>query len=128
MKKEVIRYSDNRPWPRAVKAGNWIFMAVGPIDEEGNVAGPSFEEQLTKIFEKIKETVESLGSSMDNIVEMTLYYVDMARDVGKVGPIREKYIPDDKMPAIAGIGIKELYSTDPPLLIEITCSAIIPDE
>ena len=65
---------------------------------------------------------------MENIVQLTMYYVNMARDMEKAGPIRRKYIPDDKLPAIAGIGIKELMPIEPSLLVEIICSAIIPDE
>ena len=113
--------------PRAVKAGNLIFMAAAGIDHDGNVVGPSFEEQLDYIYKEIKETLESVGSSMENIVQMTMYHVD-ARNMGKGGPIRRKYIPDDKIPMTAGIGIKELMPIDPPLLIETTLTAIIPDE
>ena len=107
--------------PRAVKAGNLIFMAAAGIDHDGNVVGPSFEEQLDYIYKEIKETLESVGSSMENIVQMTMYHVD-ARNMGKGGPIRRKYIPDDKLPMTAGIGIRELMP------IETTLTAIIPGE
>ncbi len=131
MKKEVILYPDGTaPWPRAVKAGNWIFMAVAGTDPDGNVVGPSFEEQLTYCYESMKKTLESLGSSMDNIVQMTMYYVDMERDIDKVSKIWGKYFTVGKYPSVAGIGIKELMPTapQPPLLIEMTLTAIIPDE
>ena len=127
MKKEIIP-GGYGPFPRAVKAGNWIFMAAAGVDHDGNVVGPGFEEQLTYTYEEIKETLESLGSSMENIVQQTIYFVNMERDMGKAGPIRKKYIPDDKLPSVAGIGIKELMPIEPPLLVEITLTAIIPDE
>jgi enamine deaminase RidA (YjgF/YER057c/UK114 family) len=62
---------------------------------------------------------------MDNIVEMTMYYVDMERDMEKVTPIWRKYI--SSFPMVAAIGTTGLMPMDPPLLVEITCSAIIPD-
>ena len=116
MKKEVIQHpSEAYVYPRAVKAGNWIFIAAAGVDDELKTVGPSFEEQLDHIFNEMKKTLESLGSSMENIVQMTMYYVDMARDLEKVGPIWEKYFPADNPPMTAGIGVKELMPIDPPL-------------
>ncbi len=121
MKKEVIRFTDREvPWPRAVKVGNWIFMALA------NSTGSSFEEQLAGLLEEIKTTLESLGSSMGNIAKTTVYFVNLERDFDKAGAIWQKYFPSDNPPAVAWIGIKELAS--PSVLVEITLSAIIPDE
>ncbi len=129
MKKEVILYPDGTaPWPRAVKAGNWIFVAAAGVDRDGNTAGPTFEEQSAHALEEIKTTLESLGSSMDNIVQMTTYYVDMESDSGEMSEIWGRYFTVGKYPSVAGIGIKELLKLDPPLLIEMTLTAIIPDE
>ena len=127
MKKEVIRYPDSthpmgagHPYPRAVKAGNWIFMTLG------NGAGPSFEEQFTGCFEEIKTTLESLGSSMGDIMQMNVFFVNLERDADKAGPIWQKYLPSDRWPIGAWVGIKELLSAK--MLVEVTCTAIIPDE
>ena len=137
MKKEVILYPDGTaPWPRAVKAGNWIFIAAAGTDPNGNVVGPSFEEQLTYIFETVKKTVESLGSSMENIVHMITFMVNID-DFSKVREIRGKYIPPEKMPATTAVEVTSLVRSfmsegklvklDPPMLVEIDCTAIIPD-
>lgn len=126
MKKEVIRHKSKKKfWPRAVIAGDRIYIAASAINDEGKAVGPGFEEQLDYTFKEIKETLEDLGSSMDNIVEMTMYYVNMERDMEKVGPIWVKYIKSS--PMVAGIGTSGLMPMDPPLLIEVTCSAIISD-
>ena len=122
MKKEVIQHpSETFVFPRAVKAGNLVFLAVAGVDDELKTVGPSFEEQLDHTFNEMKKTLEVLGSSIENIVQMTMYYVDMARDMAKVGPIWAKYFSADNSPMVAGIGVKELMPIDPPLLIEITC-------
>ncbi len=128
MKKEIIpqRASTNPigppQYPQAVKAGNLIFMTLA------KPGLTSFEEQFTAILEDIKTTLESLGSSMGDIVQMHVFFVDLKRDAEKVGPIWQKYIPEDKWPVGAWIGIKELYPVEPPLLVEIACTAIVPDE
>ncbi len=134
MKKQAIRFTDREvPFPRAVKAGNWIFMALasgtGQTFEEPIVA-PTFEEQFTHLLEEIKTTLESLGSSMGNVVKSTVYFTNLERDVEKAGEVWDKYFPSDNPNAVAWIGIKDLYPTkpQPPLLVEMTLTAIIPDE
>ena len=129
MKKEIIRQPEGAPnpigppqYPQAVKAGNFIYMTLA------KPGLTSFEEQFTAILEEIKTTLESLGSSMGDIVQMHVFFVDLKRDAEKVGPIWQKYIPEDKWPVGAWIGIKELYPVEPPLLVEIACTAIVPDE
>ena len=125
MKKEVIpNKSPKKNFPRAVKAGDRIYMATAAIDDDGNTVGPGFKEQLDYIFSEMKETLESLGSSMDELVEMTMYMVNMERDGKKVGRVWAKYIKST--PTVAWIGTPQLLPLDPPLLIEITSTAIIP--
>ena len=129
MKKEVIPHTDGTvPWPRAVKAGNWISIVAAGIDAKGVVVSADFEAQLDFTYGEMKKTLDSLGSSIENIVQMTIYLVNMERDLPKVSAIRRKYIPDDKFPAVAAIGTTQLAPMDPPLLLEISCWAIIPDE
>lgn len=126
MKKEIIK-SDSRekPWPRAVKAGNHIYVAAAAFNDEGKSVSAEFEEQLDFVFSDMKKTLEGLGSSMDDIVQMTIYMVDLERDNPKIPPIWAKYIKS--MPMVASIGTNQLMPVDPPLLVEITATAIISD-
>ena len=114
---DVTWYRDRRDgaYPRAVKADDWIFMTLG-------MAGATFEEQLVGIFEEIKSVLESYGSSMWDIVSMTVYFVDLKGDRAKALEIWPKYIPSDNHPVAAWIGIKELWR--PHMLVEVTCTAI----
>ena len=126
MKKEVIPSgSRQKPWPRAVKAGNHIYVAAAAFDEEGKSVSAQFEEQLDFIFSDMKKTLEDLGSSMDEIVEMTIYMVDLERDNPKIPKIWAKYIKS--MPMVASIGTTQLMPVDPPLLVEVTATAIVSD-
>ena len=130
MKKEVIRNpGSEHPYPAAVKAGNLIFITIAAGEAVARIkAGPSFEEQFTACFERIKETLESQGSSMGDIMQLNVYFVNLERDAEKAGPIWQKYLPEDKWPVGAWMGIKELMPREPPLLVELGCIAIIPDE
>lgn len=69
------------------------------VGGDGNTVGPGFEEQLDYIFSEMKETLENLGSSMDELVEMTMYMVNMEREGKKVGRVWAKYI--ESTPSVA---------------------------
>jgi enamine deaminase RidA (YjgF/YER057c/UK114 family) len=125
MEKVVIKHeSKAKYWPRAVVVGDRAYFVGAAVGDDGRSVGPSFEEQLDFILGEIQGTLESLGSSMDQIIEMTFFYVNMKRDQQKVGPIFSKYFR--AMPITCGIGTTELEANDPPLLIEIKGSALIP--
>jgi len=131
MKKETIfeeeAMRERKPWPRATKVGNWIFMSVAGTGDDGKPVGPTIEEQATYAYEEMKKTLESLGSSMDNIVQRMTYYTNI-EDVAKTRPIWQKYISPDQRPAGAAVEVKSLVKMEPPLLIEVSVIAIIPDE
>ena len=126
MKKQAIRFTDREvPYPRAVKAGNWIFMALA------HGTGATFEEQFAGLLEEIKATLESLGSSMGNVVTSTVYFTNFERDVDIAWDVYGKYFPDDDPNAVAWIGIKDLFPAkppQPPVMVEMTLTAIVPDE
>ena len=127
MKKELIprEGAKGEYGPRCVKAGNLIYIAEAAMDEDGNCVGPSFEEQADFVFRNMQETLESVGSSMDDMLEMTMYMVNLEQDVIKIKPIFDKYIKS--FPMVASIGTSQLFPTDPPLLIEVTATAIVSD-
>ena len=126
MKKEIIRSgSRSKPWPRAVKAGEHIYLASAAMGDNGKTVSADFEEQLDYVLNEMKETLESLGSSMDSLVQVTIFLVNLERDEPKIAPVWLKYIKS--MPMTASIGTNQLLPLDPPLLVEITATAIVPD-
>ncbi len=135
MKKEIIRHEEGAaPFPQVsslfsfvppIKAGNQIFIALA------SGTGTTFEEQFTNILKEVEWSLESQGSSMANVVTSTVYFTNFERDVEKAHEVYGKFFPSDNPNAVAWIGIKDLYPTkppQPPLLVEMTLTAIIPDE
>ncbi len=112
MKKECIRYEEGAaPFPQVsslfsyvppVKAGNYISIALA------NGTGATFGEQLTNILEEVKWALENAGSSMENMVSSTVFFVHLGRDGDEALKIWPKYFPRDNPHATAWIGIKEL--------------------
>ena len=72
------------------------------------------------MFGKLRQILETLGATPDDIVSMTVFVTDM--QYGQTfTKIRKEYFIRD-YPASALIGIKEL--TRPPMMIEIQATAV----
>ena len=126
MNKQVIFHEGGSvTWPRAVKAGDWIFIVSAGIDKQGTVVSPDFEEQLDYAYSEIQKALHDLDASMTNVVEMTIFLTNIDRDLPKVSAIRRNYIADHEVPAVAAIGVSALAPSDPPLLVEIRSTAIV---
>lgn len=63
------------PFSHAVKAGEFLFtMGVGPINPKtGEVEGTTIEEQTKSSIENLKALLEDAGTSLDNVVKVTVY-------------------------------------------------------
>lgn len=90
--------SDNLPkpmglYPMTRKAGNLIFVSgMGPreagtdnipglkMDKHGNYIEFDFEAQVHSVFKNVKTALEEAGSSWDNIIDVTVFLVNMKRD------------------------------------------------
>ena len=102
---------------RAVKAGNLIFLS-GMTGE-----GDDTETQIRSIFEKVRETLEEAGSSMGNVVAATVYLTDLDDRPKYLNPIWREMFPDNpptRTTVQAGLS--------PPMTVEITVTALMPEE
>ena len=72
-----------------------------------------------------RSVVAAGGEGLENVVEMTLYTVDTARNQGAIGAaIREAM--GDHRPASTSVEIVRL-ATDPRLILEIKAVAVVPE-
>jgi enamine deaminase RidA (YjgF/YER057c/UK114 family) len=112
---DVVGYS------RAVKIGNIIEVSGTAAVDNGEVVWKGNAYEQTKfILEKIKNTLESMDSGMNDVVRTRIYVTDISgwKDVGKA---HGEYFKDIK-PATAMLEVKSLI--DPDMLVEIEATAI----
>lgn len=65
-------------WAKAAVVNGLVFLSgVEGRDPETDEAPPSMRAQATACMRKIKERLEEVGSSLDNIVIMTIYVTDL---------------------------------------------------
>jgi len=106
-----------------VKVGNMLYIA-GQIgrDENLNVIEGK-EAQFVQAFENVKKVLTAAGATFDDVVEMVTYHTDM-RDLQLFIQVKDRYFTN-QLPTWTGIGTTALAM--PGLLVEIKCTAILPD-
>ena len=115
-----------RAYSPAVKTtgGTTIYMAgqTGYHDERGEVHPGDFDSQVRVAFEKMRKTLQAAGGRLDDIVTMTVFVTDMANGT-RFTQLRKEFFQEDRYPASALIGVKELAR--PEMMIEIQAVAVV---
>lgn len=96
------------------------------IDSKGNLIGKGdFNKQAEQVFQNIKNIVENAGGSMDNIVKLGFYVLDI-NQVPTLRLVRDKYVNVKTPPASTLVQVSKLYRDD--VLLEVEATAIIPNK
>jgi 2-aminomuconate deaminase len=135
--------SENAPkpvgsYPHSRKVGNLLFLSgVGPriaksntndssvpglkLDHNGNFLAFDFEAQCHSVFQNIKAILEDSGSSWNNLVDVTVFLVNMKRDFATYNKVYAQYFKDNQ-PCRTTV---EINSLPTPIAIELKCIATI---
>ena len=107
-----------------VNGGSTIYMAghTGYQDDRGGTHAGDFDGQVRVAFERMRKTLEAAGGKLEDTVTMTVFITDMVNGT-RFTQLRKEFFPDDRYPASALIGIKELAR--PEMLIEIQAVAVV---
>jgi 2-aminomuconate deaminase len=125
-------------YPHARKAGNLLFLSgVGPrvagsdatdsevpglkLDKNGNFIEFDFAAQCRSVFDNVRVILEESGSSWDNLVDVTVFLVNMKRDFKVYNEIYAEYFKDN-LPCRTTV---EINSLPTPIAIELKCIALI---
>ena len=121
-------------YPHARKVGNLLFLSgIGPreagtnkipgveLDKNGNFISFDFEAQVHSVFKNVKTVLEESGSSWDNLIDVTVYLVNMQRDFQTYNRIWAEYFKTNA-PCRTTVGITALPT---PIAIELKCVAVI---
>lgn len=125
-------------YPHARKVGDLLFLSgVGPrtagsddidsavpglkLDKNGNFLEFDFEKQCRSVFDNVKVILEESGSSWDQLVDVTVFLVNMKRDFHTYNKIYAEYFKDNQ-PCRTTC---EISSLPTPIAIELKCIATI---
>ena len=127
--------------PRAVgsytharSAGNLLFLSgIGPrsatdnsipgniLGADGKLMSYDIAAQCHAVFANVRSVLEACGAGMDDLLDVTVYLTDMAKDFSVYNRIWAEYFPDPgKAPCRTTLGITSLPT---PIAIELKCIA-----
>lgn len=121
-------------YPHARRAGNLLFLSgIGPReagsgkipgleqDANGNFTAFDFEAQVHSVFTNVKAVLEASGAKWEDLVDVTVFLVDMQRDFTTFNRIWATYFPENP-PCRTTVSITALPT---PIAIELKCMAAL---
>ena len=121
-------------YPHARRVGELLFLSgIGPRDPATNeIAGNEYfadgrlrrydmEAQARAVFANVRAVLEASGARWEDLVDVTVYLTDMARDFKAYNALWAEHFPDPATaPCRTTLGITALPT---PIAIELKCIA-----
>jgi 2-aminomuconate deaminase len=121
-------------YPHARRAGNLLFLSgVGPrkrgcseipgveLDNLGKLRSYDIEIQCRAAFENVRTILEDAGSSWDELVDVTVFLIDIERDFPTYNRVYAEYFTGHQ-PSRTTVEVARLPT---PIAIELKCIATI---
>jgi 2-aminomuconate deaminase len=121
-------------YPHARRVGNLLFLSgIGPRDPatdeiagndyfaDGRVRKYDIAAQARAVFANVRTVLEASGARWEDLVDVTVYLTDMARDFKAYNAVWAEFFPDPATaPCRTTLGITALPT---PIAIELKCVA-----
>ncbi len=102
----------------AVRVGDLVFLSgVVSADRDPHA-------QFRNVFERIGRILEDAGSSLDRVVDMTTYHIDMHRYMPAFIQVKNEYLPN--LPSWTAVGVTELYSPGVHIEVKVIAAVVEP--
>ncbi len=99
--RKVVIHTDKVPPARlplsqGIRAGDWIFASgqLGNDPRTGTLAEGGIRAQTRQVCENLKAVLEAGGSSLDRVVKVTIYMVDLG-ELLEMNEVFSQYFPVD---------------------------------
>ena len=123
-------------YPHARRVGNLLFLSgVGPRmpgsnaipgnvhDADGALIAYDIEAQCRQVFANVRAVLDASGARWEDLVDVTVFLTDMARDFGTYNRVYAEYFRDPATaPCRTTLGITALPT---PIAIELKCIAVV---
>ena len=108
---------------QAHRVGDLLFVSgQAAIDNDGVIVGVGdFDTQANRAFENLQRVLRAGGSSLENVVKVTIYLTDMSH-FEEIVELRGKWF-SPPYPADTIVEVRSLYSPD--AMIEIEAIAVV---
>ena len=127
MKRVLVNPRETQPmydayhFSQANRVGDtiWVSGQVGIDDKLSPASGIAAQAQLA--FEGLKRTLAASGASLDDVVELMTFHIDLRGEMEAFAKVKDEYFPRD-YPAWTAVGVTQLAL--PELRVEIRAVAI----
>ena len=123
-------------YPHARRVGDLLFLSgIGPRDPasnavpgnvqdaEGRLISYDIDQQARAVFANVRAVLQASGARWEDLVDVTVYLTDMARDFKRYNAVWAECFPDiDTAPCRTTLGITALPT---PIAIELKCVAAL---
>ena len=122
-------------YPHARRVGDLLFLSgVGPrvpgsnqvpgnvYEHDGSLAAYDFEAQCRQVFANVRAVLEASGARWEDLVDVTVFLTDMARDFPAYNKLYAEYFAGVDA-CRTTLGISALPT---PIAIELKCVAALP--
>ncbi|MET1535367.1 RidA family protein [Burkholderia sola] len=123
--KEVIDTglpSLGQPFSWAVRAGNLVFTAHGPVRPDGSVDTGPIEDQARLTFSNLARTMAAAGGSLDDVTQVQIQMTDVG-SMPIIDNVYREYF-SAPYPNRSSVVVKALVV--PGMGIEIVVNAVLP--
>ena len=121
-------------YPHARRVGHLLFLSgVGPRqpgtnaipgnvhNADGKLVAYDIEAQCRQVFANVRAVLEASGARWEDLVDVTVFLTDMARDFAAYNRVYAEHFPDPATaPCRTTLGITALPT---PIAIELKCIA-----
>ena len=123
-------------YPHARRVGDLLFLSgIGPrdpatngvpgnvMDADGRLLAYDIVAQCHSVFANVRAVLEASGAHWEDLVDVTVYLTDMARDFAAYNAVWAEHFPDvETAPCRTTLGITALPT---PIAIELKCVATL---
>ena len=109
-------------WSNAIRAGDTLYISgqvARPFEGGAGMVGKDEYEQSKQIFARIERIIKAAGGTMDNLVKMTIFVVDITKNT-EVWRARREFFTGD-FPASTLVEVRSLAGRE--VLVEIEAVA-----
>jgi 2-aminomuconate deaminase len=114
-------------YPHARRVGDTLYLSgIGPRDARDDSIPGDFVAQCHSVFANVRAVLEASGAQWQDLVDVTVYLTDIARDFKAYNAVWAEYFPDAaSAPCRTTLGITALPT---PIAIELKCLAVFPED